>query len=92
MHVLQVETDVDSEPALSLLSPIGSGDWLSYWKSPPSCSKIEFSIILGSLSDVSGVIMLVSSCGYSVEDCPIVSFFYSGALNATIINAIMLAS
>lgn len=33
---------------------------------------MEFPIVLGGISDVSGVAIIVSSCGYSTSDCPIV--------------------
>lgn len=73
--MLQVETDVGSEPFLSLLSPLYFGALRSYWRAPRGCSSVEFSIVLGNLSDVSGVILLVSSCGYSSFDRPLVSAY-----------------
>lgn len=65
-----METDKDSAPLLSLLAPVGMGEHRSYWKAPASLSTVEFSVVLGSLSDVAGVILMISSCGYSTFDCP----------------------
>lgn len=70
--ITQVESDDDSEPLLSLLAPLGSGNDKSYWKAPGDNTSVEFSIVLGGLSDVAGVAIIVSSCGYSTSDCPIV--------------------
>lgn len=67
----QVETATDSSPSLSLLAPFDFGS--QYWKAPPSASSVEFGIALGDLSDVNGVILIVSPCGYSLVDAPIVS-------------------
>uniref|UniRef100_A0A0D9V0Q8 Phosphoinositide phosphatase SAC9 n=1 Tax=Leersia perrieri TaxID=77586 RepID=A0A0D9V0Q8_9ORYZ len=66
-----VETADDSEPPLSLLAPFGIGEYKSYWKAPLDSTSVEFSIVLGGLSDVSGVAIIVGSCGYSTSDCPI---------------------
>ncbi|KAL5972949.1 hypothetical protein ACLOJK_039756 [Asimina triloba] len=68
----QVETAVGSAPFLSLLTPVNSGPQNAYWRAPSKISSVEFVIVLGSLSDVSGVILLVSPCGYSSSDCPII--------------------
>ncbi|OVA07817.1 WW domain [Macleaya cordata] len=76
-----VETAVDSAPFMSLLSPLDSGSRHSYWKAPPSISFVEFSIVLSSLSDVSGVVLLVSSCGYSTCDTPTVQIWASNKIN-----------
>ncbi|KAG0466226.1 hypothetical protein HPP92_017806, partial [Vanilla planifolia] len=76
-----VETAVGSEPPLSLLIPLGVGEQHSYWRAPPSSSSVEFSIVLGSLSDVSGVILVVSSCGYSTSDCPTVQIWASNTIH-----------
>lgn len=70
---LQVETAADSAPFLSLLAPLNGGLRLSYWKAPSSASSVEFGIVLSNISDVSGVILIVSPCGYSMADTPIVS-------------------
>lgn len=67
----QVETAIDSAPSLSLLAPLDFGS--QYWKAPPSASSVEFGIVLGDLSDVNGVLLIVSPCGYSLFDAPIVS-------------------
>lgn len=58
---------------MSLLTPLDPGLKPSYWRAPPSASHVEFVIVLGDLSDVSGVILLVSPCGYSMADAPTVS-------------------
>ncbi|XP_072998445.1 probable phosphoinositide phosphatase SAC9 [Typha latifolia] len=76
-----VETEVGSEPLLTLLSPLGLGEQHSYWRAPPGLSSAEFSIVLGSLSDVSGVAMIVSSCGYTSSDCPIVQIWASNTIH-----------
>jgi len=74
---LQVEAAADSAPFLSLLAPLNSGLGLSYWKAPSRTSAVEFGIVLGNISDVSGVILIVSPCGYSAADAPIVSICMS---------------
>jgi hypothetical protein len=70
---LQVETAANSAPFLSLLAPFNYGSRLSYWKAPSSVTSVEFGIVLGNISDVSGVTLIVSPCGYSMADAPIVS-------------------
>ncbi|RCV39734.1 hypothetical protein SETIT_8G246900v2 [Setaria italica] len=74
-----VETADDSEPLLSLLAPLGAGDYNSYWKAPGANTSVEFSIVLGGLSDVAGVAIIVSSCGYT-SDCPIVEIWASNRI------------
>ncbi|KAH9782888.1 putative phosphoinositide phosphatase SAC9 [Citrus sinensis] len=64
VQAAEVETAKDSAPILSLLAPLNSGSRHSYWRAPPSTTSVEFVIVLGSVSDVSGVILLVSPCGY----------------------------
>ncbi|XP_015578272.1 probable phosphoinositide phosphatase SAC9 isoform X2 [Ricinus communis] len=75
-----VETATDSAPFFSLLAPLDSGSWHSYWKAPPTTNSVEFVIVLSSLSDVSGVIMLVSPCGYSAADAPTVQIWASNKI------------
>ncbi|XP_011037364.1 PREDICTED: probable phosphoinositide phosphatase SAC9 isoform X2 [Populus euphratica] len=75
-----VETAKDSAPFLSLLSPLSSGSRQSYWKAPPTVNSVDFVIVLGTLSDVSGVILLVSPCGYSVTDAPTVQIWASNKI------------
>jgi hypothetical protein len=70
--LLQVETAEVSAPLLSLLCPIGFGEKQSYWRAPVNVSSVEFAIVLGRLSDVFGVAIVVSSCGYSASNCPTV--------------------
>ncbi|TVU20942.1 hypothetical protein EJB05_30548 [Eragrostis curvula] len=76
-----VETADDSEPLLSLLAPLGSGEFQSYWKAARDATSVEFSIVLGGLSDVAGVAVIVSSCGYSTSDCPIVEIWASNKIH-----------
>ncbi|KDP35146.1 hypothetical protein JCGZ_10680 [Jatropha curcas] len=75
-----VETAPDSAPFFSLLAPLSSGPWNSYWKAPPATNSVEFVIVLGTLSDVSGVILLVSPCGYSAADTPTVQIWASNRI------------
>lgn len=70
-----VETAVGSQPSLSLLAPLSVGEQYSYWRAPSSSSSVEFSVVLGRLSDVSGITLVVSSCGYSTLDCPTVQIW-----------------
>lgn len=72
-----METAGGSAPFLSLLAPLDSRSHHSYWRAPPSASSVDFVIVLGNLSDVSGVILVVSPCGYSVSDAPIVSVLFA---------------
>uniref|UniRef100_A0A5B7B4H6 Putative phosphoinositide phosphatase SAC9 n=1 Tax=Davidia involucrata TaxID=16924 RepID=A0A5B7B4H6_DAVIN len=76
-----VETAAGSAPVLSLLVPFDSGSRHSYWKAPPSTSSVEFVIVLSSLSDVSGVVLLVSPCGYSMSDAPTVQIWASNKIH-----------
>ncbi|MCL7028352.1 hypothetical protein MKW94_003528 [Papaver nudicaule] len=76
-----VDTSIDSAPSLSLLAPLDSGSGHSYWKAPPSVSFVEFAVVLSSVSDVSGVLLLVSSCGYSTSDTPTVQIWASNKIN-----------
>ncbi|KAF6171493.1 hypothetical protein GIB67_018017 [Kingdonia uniflora] len=76
-----VEADVDSASPMSLLAPIGSGSRHSYWRAPPNISNAEFCIVLGSLSDVSGVALVISPCGYSTSDAPTVQIWASNKVN-----------
>ncbi|QCD83090.1 probable phosphoinositide phosphatase SAC9 [Vigna unguiculata] len=76
-----VEAAADSAPFLSLLAPLNSGLGLSYWKAPSRTSAVEFGIVLGNISDVSGVILIVSPCGYSAADAPIVQIWASNKIH-----------
>jgi len=69
----KVETAAGAAPPLSLLSPLDSGPQYCYWRAPANCACVEFPIVLGDLSDVSGVTLVVSPCGYSEGDAPTVS-------------------
>ncbi|KAK8703510.1 hypothetical protein V6N13_047167 [Hibiscus sabdariffa] len=76
-----VETATDSAPFLTLLTPLGYGLRNSYWKAPPNTTSVEFVIVLDTLSDVKGVILLVSPCGYSEADTPMVQIMASKKLD-----------
>ncbi|KAH0970098.1 hypothetical protein GBA52_022254 [Prunus armeniaca] len=76
-----VETATDSAPFLSLLAPLDCGPRHSYWKAPPSATSVEFIIVLGSLSDVGGVVWLISPCGYSEADAPTVQIWASNKIH-----------
>ena len=73
----KVETAAGAAPPLSLLAPLGSGAQHCYWRAPANCTSVEFPIVLGDLSDVSGVMLVVSPCGYSEGDAPMVSILFS---------------
>ncbi|XP_056161324.1 probable phosphoinositide phosphatase SAC9 isoform X3 [Syzygium oleosum] len=75
-----VPTAVGSASSLSLLAPLTFGSQHSYWKAPTSATSVELVIALGTLSDVSGVIMLVSPCGYSAADAPSVQIWASNKI------------
>ncbi|XVE80883.1 hypothetical protein DITRI_Ditri15bG0016800 [Diplodiscus trichospermus] len=76
-----VDTATDSAPFLSLLTPLDSGSRHSYWKAPPNTTSAELVIVLGTLSDVTGVILLVSPCGYSEADAPMVQIWVSNKIH-----------
>ncbi|XP_004287153.1 PREDICTED: uncharacterized protein LOC101296222 [Fragaria vesca subsp. vesca] len=76
-----VETATDSAPLLSLLAPLDCGSRHSYWKAPPSTTSVEFIIVLGTLSDVSGVSLLISPCGYSEAEAPTVQIWASNKIH-----------
>ncbi|KAJ4765502.1 hypothetical protein LUZ62_075877 [Rhynchospora pubera] len=73
----EVKTAEASAPLLSLISPLCFGERQSYWRAPINVSSVEFALVLGRLSDVSGVAIVVSSCGYSASNCPIVEIWAS---------------
>ncbi|CAM0881228.1 unnamed protein product [Alopecurus aequalis] len=75
-----VETAGDSAPLFSLLAPLDSAVYRSYWKAPQGNTSVEFPIVLSGLSDVSGVAVIVSSCGYSSSDCPVVEIWASNKI------------
>ncbi|KAJ3694465.1 hypothetical protein LUZ60_009945 [Juncus effusus] len=77
-----VETDEGSEPLLSLISPLNIGERESYWRSPVGVSSVEFSLVLGRTSDVAGVAVIVSSCGYSSSNCPTVEIWASNKISS----------
>ncbi|CAH9117203.1 unnamed protein product [Cuscuta europaea] len=75
-----VETAAGFAPFMSLLAPINSGSHDSYWKASSNTSAIESAIVLSQLSDVSAVLLLVSPCGYSMSDAPIVQIWASSKI------------
>ncbi|KAL9177395.1 hypothetical protein ABFS82_01G055700 [Erythranthe guttata] len=76
-----VETAAGSAPLLSLVAPLNSGSQESYWRAPPSISSVEFVIVLSDISDVSGVVLLVSPCGYSMSDAPTIQIWASNKVD-----------
>ncbi|CAI9263897.1 unnamed protein product [Lactuca saligna] len=52
-----------------------------YWRAPLTTFSTELIIVLGSLFDVSGVIILVSPCGYSMSDSFIVQIWASNKIH-----------
>lgn len=76
-----VETAAGAAPPLSLLAPLGSGAQHCYWRAPANCTSVEFPIVLGDLSDVSGVTLVVSPCGYSEGDAPTVQIWASNKIS-----------
>lgn len=76
-----VETAAGAAPPLSLLSPLGSGAQHCYWRAPANCTSVEFPIVLGDLSDVSGVTLVISPCGYSEGDAPMVQIWASNKIS-----------
>nr|GEU87945.1 probable phosphoinositide phosphatase SAC9 [Tanacetum cinerariifolium] len=68
-----IESTSGSVPPLSLLAPLSTGLRQSYWRAQAGTTSAELIIVLGNLSDVSGVVLLVSPCGYSMSDLPTIS-------------------
>nr|XP_016489334.1 PREDICTED: probable phosphoinositide phosphatase SAC9 [Nicotiana tabacum]XP_016489335.1 PREDICTED: probable phosphoinositide phosphatase SAC9 [Nicotiana tabacum] len=66
---------------MSLLAPLNSGAQDSFWRAPHSAASVEFVIVLGDLSDVCGVVLLVSPCGYSMTDAPVVQIWASNKIH-----------
>ncbi|KAL8139070.1 hypothetical protein V2J09_005071 [Rumex salicifolius] len=75
-----IETAAGAAPPLSLLAPLGSGPHHNYWKATTNSTSVDFVIVLGSLSDVTGVLLLVSPCGYSESDAPSVQIWASNKI------------
>ncbi|KAL8232512.1 hypothetical protein R6Q57_002290 [Mikania cordata] len=77
-----VDSAPGSAPVLSLLAPLDTVSHESlYWKAPPRTSCVEFAIVLGSLSDVSSVVLVLSPCGYSTSDAPTVQIRASNKID-----------
>uniref|UniRef100_A0A7N1A990 Phosphoinositide phosphatase SAC9 n=1 Tax=Kalanchoe fedtschenkoi TaxID=63787 RepID=A0A7N1A990_KALFE len=76
-----VETEIGAAPSLSLLCPYEFDPQQSYWRAPPNNTCVELVIVLGSLADVSGVVLLISQCGYSSNDAPSVQIWASNNIH-----------
>lgn len=77
-----VESAPGSAPLLSLLAPLDSvSDESYYWKAPHTTSCAEFVVVLGSLSNVSGVVLVPSPGGYSESDSPTVQIWASNKIH-----------
>ncbi|KAL9240699.1 hypothetical protein vseg_014887 [Gypsophila vaccaria] len=76
-----VETAAGAAPPLSLLAPLDSGPQHSYWRAPSNCYSVEFALVLGNISDVSGVTLVVSPCGYTEADIPTVQIWTGDKIN-----------
>lgn len=63
-----VEAAESSESPLSLLGNPFLGPRETYWKAPSNVSSVMLTVILSTPSAVSGLVLLVSSCGYSAYD------------------------
>lgn len=59
-----------SESCLSLLASPFLGSRDSYYKAPSGVTSVMLTIVLSTPSAVSGLLLLVSPCGYSVNDIP----------------------
>ncbi|KAH9602591.1 hypothetical protein KSS87_021998, partial [Heliosperma pusillum] len=53
----------------------------SYWRAPSNCNSVEFVVTLSNISDVSGVTLVVSSCGYTEADTPTVQIWASNKIS-----------
>lgn len=69
---LQVHTAEGSEPAQSLLAPWNTGQPSKYWRAPLGVSTVELCISLAAPASVSSIVLLVSPCGYTYRDVPVV--------------------
>lgn len=76
-----VDTAIGSAPFSSLLAPLDTTSQQSHWRAPPNTTAVDFVIVLGTLSDVSGVILLISPCGYSDSDAPSVQIWASNKVH-----------
>ncbi|GJS75716.1 probable phosphoinositide phosphatase SAC9 [Tanacetum coccineum] len=76
-----IESASGSAPPLSLLAPLSTGLRQSYWRAPAGTTSAELIIVLGDLSDVSGVVLLVSPCGYSMSDSPTIQIWASNKIH-----------
>ncbi|XP_024545394.1 probable phosphoinositide phosphatase SAC9 isoform X1 [Selaginella moellendorffii] len=81
--LFSVHSDRGSEPATSLISTRSSFNTMSYWRAPPGLPSVEFSIVLGQPSSVTGIILLVSPCGYTAQDAPTVDIWCGSVVTET---------
>ncbi|XP_071721407.1 probable phosphoinositide phosphatase SAC9 isoform X2 [Rutidosis leptorrhynchoides] len=76
-----IESASGSAPPLSLLTPLDTELQNSYWRAPNTSSSVELVIVLGNLADVTGIVLLVSPCGYSMSDSPTVQIWASNKIH-----------
>ncbi|MCO5576196.1 hypothetical protein L7F22_030004 [Adiantum nelumboides] len=65
-----VDAVEDSESPLSLLANPFVGSQSAYWRAPSSVASVMLTVVLSTPSAVSGLVLLVSSCGYTIHDIP----------------------
>ncbi|XP_024361756.1 probable phosphoinositide phosphatase SAC9 [Physcomitrium patens] len=78
--VTSVSTAEGSEPAQSLLAPWNSGTSKSFWRAPIGAPTVEFCVLLAAPSVVNTIVILVSSCGYTSQDVPLVDIWYGNMM------------
>lgn len=78
-----VDAAENSESCLSLLASPFLGTQDSYWKAPCSVSSVMLTVVLSTPSAVSGLVLLVSSCGYSTHDIPILELWSGNWITET---------
>jgi hypothetical protein len=72
-ELVQVQTAEGSEPPQSLLSPWSTRLPATYWRAPEGVTMVEFCVALASPAVVSTIVLLVSPCGFTPQDLPMVS-------------------
>lgn len=70
---MQVHTAEGSEPAQSLLAPWSTELPNKYWRAPVGVTTVELCMSLVASAFVSSIVLLVSPCGYTRQDVPVVS-------------------
>jgi hypothetical protein len=71
-----VQTAEGSEPPQSLLSPWSTRLPATYWRAPEGVTMVEFCVALASPAVVSTIVLLVSPCGFTSQDLPMVDIWY----------------